>query len=659
MSRKVNLTRSKRPFIQRLLVPRRDLGMGHFLRGYYARIPIYILLFATMGIVATLAVSLSTGGPIDPSALDITADLTSTHHYTVKNLQQMITEDREGGYVGGTITIYMKNFWLITGYDSAKAEINIYWPQLEEEYPHTIAGLPVPLTPKPPERGGFPLEQSGYWGSDGSGELAHIGNRAYPDASGSRPRTVKDIFRLSSRQPDYITIEFDLWDMSRAWAVEPKDIDKIYDKTWPIFQFCVQIVHDNKAILASSKSYNVYITDSDIIEGGFFGRDIYEGVDIEEADWEQINGEIVPDLVWPTGGPLGFWDFIWDFRGSMPNKDVSGKLPIPVLGDILKAVTDVFGINIFDTEWAGPIAAGGALGIVFWLTGAEFIIVDLFGLIPYVVGTNYNRTMDMGETFGFWIFKVGFDFLPLLVFGGIIVALLAMGGFAVLGPLVTSAAGEVVREIPKFLVKVPRRAIMFLFFFLTFILSLFLLMAKFSIGFILLIFSIIGFIITLLRFLAVRVPKETLTVIYRYIIPAIVAIIGVILLVFFELPVGIILAIAGIIPPLAGFLYFVFVDVPRRGLGITRNVLRIILVVVSFVTGIILLLFKVPLGILFLIFAALVGLIEVVTSPFVGIGRAIMGAEAPIARARQHKKTQSRSRRSSYDRMKTKIRTKR
>lgn len=508
----------KRPLLNRLLVPPRFEGRGKFLLGYFKRIPVYVLVVVLAGLTVTLLSTLAiadTATVVDIPVVSTDIRSRNAIHYQVYR-----------GMVGGYITVDLKPFWAVFAGDIDKVEIKLMWPQLEKQVKTGDS--------YDPENGGFPCRDL-KWSSDASGLL-----RTFPGITA-------DWAFLEN--PEVLEIRFSMDEQGYEWRMSERNKEKIRDGTWPVFQFAIQIVEDNKIIWASSKGYDVRAhLDND-------GDPVFDPLLVTEGTWDVINGEIIPDLIWPTGF---FWDTVWGVRGSTPVKS-TGLNHLGLLGDALYETTKFLQIPIFDTEWGGPWRYGIG-GFLFWASGAEFLFVDLFGLIPYVTGTNYHYTMNMGESFGFWVFKVGFDLMPALVIGGIVGWFLA----PMIPTIAGAMAGQAVAEVPKYLVTIPRRAILLLFAFIGLTIS----------GFGLL-FGFIKIAPALLLFMI-----STIT-----------------------------------------FLYSFIADTTKM----TRRTIVFLIAIPTFIMGAILLAMSISLGGVLIIASFVAAGLETITSPLMGLGRTVAG----------------------------------
>lgn len=527
-------------------MPKKGMGSASFMRGYFKRIPVYVMFFALSGFLITIMSTLAIGGGGYMADIPLTTrDIRS---------QNAITWETYHGYVGGYITLDLRPFWAVFSGDPAKTEILLMFPQLEFSETKPIKGLA-------PVAGGFPMRGSAgrqgtgsdlHWGSDGSGTLKKYKSWDL-DMKDLKTRPDSHEFRFSGIQDSG----------GKQWFMALRDKVKIRDGTWPCFQFAVQIVEDNKIVWATSKAYDCRAhLDSD-------GDPVFDPLIITEGNWEPINGEIVPELIWPDDNPEhltdGIWGEIWQIRGSMPTREGASAGP-PIIDVILA----FFGFNIFDTEWSGPLARGGLGGFIFWVTGMEFLFVDLMGLVPYVTGTNYQHSMDGGENFGFWVLKVGFDLAPALVIAGILGWILV----PMLPSLIGASLSQIVREIPKFVITIPRRTI-------------FLLLALIGLT-----FSGFGLVIGLLK-----------------IGPA---------LILFTIST-------------TTFVYSILSDTGK----ITRKTIIFLIFIPTFFMGWILFALGMGIGLAFIVVAFFATGLEILSSPFAGLGRTVTSSHTPQSRKKR------------------------
>jgi len=233
MSRKIISNKQKRPFFTRLLIPPKGLGRTTFLKGYFKRIPVYIMLIVMAGFTVTILSTLAIGDTAYVAEIDlVSTDLKTSWKHV------FLDPSHRYGVVSGEITVDISEFWAIFSGDSTKTTINVYWPQIETKSssgPH-------------PSNGGFPVEGAHMsWESDGSGALRAINDDAY---SSSTELDIKDI------SGDTVTFVFNLGNAhggfglswgARGLANDPYN-GQMKNGEWPVFQFAIQIVEDNKIV---------------------------------------------------------------------------------------------------------------------------------------------------------------------------------------------------------------------------------------------------------------------------------------------------------------------------------------------------------------------------------------------------------------------------
>ena len=435
MSRKINRTRHSRPLLVRLFMPPKGFGRGVFLRGYFKRIPVYIIFFAFAGLFITVLSSLAIG----EGAYVANIPVSDTN---IRSASNRIFFGHYDGHVTGTVTLDLTDFLAFFTGNPENTYINIYFPMLELGHQGGFQATGDQLTPSDPKRN-FPM-MSKQWNPDGSGFLRKmIGNSV-------------QLSEISTRGSYVYSFSGHATSIHYSWKIHENYKSQIRSGEYPIFQFAIQIVESDKILWATTEGYVCRAhLDSD-------GDTVMNPLIVTKDYWPVINGDLVPDLIWPDDNPDhltdGIWGELWTIRGGKPEK-ATGLGFLGIIGDALDGALDILGINIFDTEWAGPIRAGGIGGFIFWVTGMEFLFVDLLGLAPYVSGTNYQNTMSIGENFGFWVWKVGFDLAPALVIAGVLGWILV----PMLPSLVGASLAQIIQEIPKFVITIPRRAILLLF----------------------------------------------------------------------------------------------------------------------------------------------------------------------------------------------------